>query len=251
MNRPLPLLLLGVGFAAGCAPEVEPPAPLTSPGPIGATWAAVQPEGLVDLVLATADALPQDDALSQDAGCPIYDVVDGLETWSGGCVMLDGTVIEGSLQRYDGPEGTWLAGERFTVLDGQGLQLYLDGAVELRGQGELILLDAAATTCGAHVDCQDGVVSLDLRYSLRLDGDRVADAAVRGFVALDQGDPTAVEGAWRSAPLVCELEPTDGLFAAQLDQRQALELDGDTACDGCATWTVQGQVAPPWCPAAL
>ncbi|MCK6502188.1 hypothetical protein L6R53_02080 [Myxococcota bacterium] len=245
MARPHPLLLLGLGLAGGCLPQAEPQAPLASPAAIGAAWSAVQPDGLVELVLSPADALPQDD------GCPVVDLVDGVETWSGGCVTLDGTVVEGSLQRFDGPDGAWVAGERFAVLDADGLQLYLDGAVELRGQGELILLDAAATTCGAHVDCQDGLVSLDLRYSLRLDQDRVADAAVRGFVALDEGDPTAVEGAWRVAPETCELEPTDGLFAAQLDQRQALELDGDVACDGCAAWTVQGQVAPPWCPAVL
>lgn len=245
MARPHPLLLLGLGLAGGCLPQAEPQAPLASPDAIGAAWSAVQPDGLVELVLSPADTLPGDD------GCPILDVVDGVEVWSGGCVMMDGTVVEGSLQRFDGPDGAWVVGDRFTVLSGDGLQLYLDGAVELRGQGELILLDAAATTCGAHVDCQDGLVSLDLRYSLRLDGQQVADAAVRGFVALDDDDPTAVEGAWRVAPERCELEPTDGLFAAQLDQRQALELDGDDACDGCAAWTVQGQVAPPWCPALL
>lgn len=245
MNARPSALLPFLALAAACAPvgEVDT-APLASPDQVGATWAAVQPEGLLDLVEATADAVPQGFA------CPTVDIVDGVETWTGGCTLLDGTVIEGSLQRYQGVDGAWVAGERFAVVRDDALELYLDGAVELSDQGDLLLLDAAATTCGAHVDCAGGLVSLDLRYSLRLDEDqpRVADAAVRGFVALGDGDPAAVEGAWRVLEPVCELEPVDGLFAVQLDQRQTLALDGDTACDGCAAWTVQGVDAPPWCP---
>jgi len=237
----LPLVAL---LAACGAPLPTDTAPLASPEAIGATWDAVQPDGLLELVDATADAVPQ------GLSCPSVDIIDGIETWTGGCSLQDGTLILGRLQRYDGPDDAWVSGDRFAVLHEDGLDLYLDGSIEVQDQGELVHLDASATTCGAHVACADALVSLDLHYTLRLDDEsqRVADATVRGFVSLDGDEPTAVEGAWRVDEQACELEPVDGIFAAHFAQRQTLELDGAVSCDGCAAWTVQGVDAPAWCP---
>ncbi|NOY27324.1 MAG: hypothetical protein GXP62_15765 [Oligoflexia bacterium] len=249
MNARMPHLVLAAPLASllatACGGTLEPEvAPLASPDEIGATWAAVQPEGLLDLVDATSDAVPQ------GLACPTFERADGIDTWTGGCSLLDGTVIEGSLRRYEGLDGSWVAGQRFAVIRDDHLELYLDGSVELWDQGELLQLEASATICGAQVDCADGLVSLDLRYTLRF-GEQapdIADATVRGVVALDGAEPAAVEGAWRLDRQVCAKEPVDGIFAVLLDQRQTLELDGDTACDGCARWTIQGMDAPTWCP---
>ena len=130
MNVRAPTLLPVIALLGACGPALQPdPAPLASPDDIGASWAAVQPEGLLDLVEATADAVPQ------GLACPAVDFVDGVETWAGDCALLEGTVIEGSLQRYDGMDGAWLAGERFAVIRDDQLLLYLDGAIELLAEG--------------------------------------------------------------------------------------------------------------------
>lgn len=244
MTRPTPALL-PLCLALGCAPVEETAAPPADPGPVGDAWRAVQPEGLLDLVESTDAAVPQ------GLTCPAIDFVDGEEVWLGGCAMLDGTLVEGRLTRSRDVDTTWLVGESFAVTRPDGhVDLFLDGAIAVQDDGALLAMDVAATTCGAHVDCDDGAVSLDLRYALLLPDDEplAADASVRGFVAVGDREPVAVEGAWRVDGATCDLEPVDGIFAVQGERRQTLEHDGADRCDGCAAWTVQGQDAPAWCP---
>lgn len=251
MHRSTPSLLPALLLLAACGPDLEQPlAPLSAPQAVGSSWSSVQPEGLLDFVEDPSRVVPL------GLACPVIDVVDGIETWTGGCALLDGTVVEGSLQRFEGPDGSWIEGEQLAVWVDDQLVTWLDGAIQLVEDGDLILLDAAATTCGAHVDCIDGPVALDLRYTLlpldlpSLDlGLRAYDATVRGFVAPEEGDAAAVEGAWRVDLDVCEGEPVDGIFAVQLTERHTLELDGGSACDGCAERTVQGVSAGAWCDA--
>lgn len=233
-------------LAACATDEATAPLPLDAPADLDTAWKAVQPLGLVDLVEAPGDLVPL------EPGCPSIDFVDGIETWTGGCTLFDGTLIEGRLQLHDGPEGAWVAGEQLAVIEGGELSFYLDGAVELLADGDLLLLDAAATSCGAQGPCSEGLNSLDLRYALLpAEGglDQGYDASVRGFVAHDGGEPATVEGAWRVDPATCSAEPIDGVFAVQLHERHTLLLDGDTACDGCAARTAQGVDAPAFCAA--
>ena len=42
----------------------------------------------------------------------------------------------------------------------------------------------------------------------------------------------------------------NGIFALRADKRHAVVMDGATACDACAAWTVDGHVAPDWCSGA-
>lgn len=241
--RPATPLLLSAVVLGACA--TDDPAGFDQPLPdhVQAAWSAVQPEGLVDLVDDPLAAIPQ------GLTCPTVEVVDGVETWTGGCALLDGTVIEGSLSLQGGDDVTWVAGDRFAVYRDDRLDLYLDGAIELSGDADLLLLDAAATTCGAHVDCDQGLLTLDLRFTLLPADDalQVYDATVRGFVATEDAEPATVEGAWRYDALSCQVEPLDGIFAVLLDQRHTLVLDGELSCDACAERLVQGEQASAWC----
>ncbi len=242
LPRSLPLLAV----LSACATDPEQPAtPAEAPDDLAAVWTAVQPEGLLDLAEDPGRLVPF------GLTCPVIDVIDGVETWTGGCAMVDGTVVEGSLQRYADADQSWVEGQGFAMwMQGEQV-LALDGAIELTRDGDLLHLDAAATTCGLGIDCAEGPVSLDLRFSLLPnDADLHSyDAAVRGVVALDDSDPAPVEGAWRVDRDTCDQEPLDGIFAVQLDQRHTVELDGAIACDACADRTVQGVDAPPWCDA--
>ncbi|RME25736.1 MAG: hypothetical protein D6798_08240 [Deltaproteobacteria bacterium] len=239
-TRTLPL----IAVLTACATDPEPPLePSEAPAEVAAVWAAIQPESLVDLTEDPGRIVPV------GLTCPVIDAVDGVETWTGGCAMLDGTVIDGVLLRYADADQSWVEGRGFTVWDHGEPTLVLDGAVELTRDGDLLHLDAAATTCGLGTDCADGPVRLDLRFSLLPtdDGLRSYDAVLRGIVALDDGEPAPVEGAWRVDRDVCAQEPMDGIFAVQLDERHTVALDGASACDACGERTVQGVDAPPWC----
>lgn len=236
-----------LALLAACAEPGEPELVLPLPAEVGGVWAAVQPEGLLELVEDPARLVPS------EPGCLLVELAEGVETWTGGCALADGTVIEGRLTRYLGEDEAWVAGEAWSVWEDGRLALHLDGAVELVHDGELLLLDAASTTCGAHVDCADGLVALDLRYTI-LPGDldlHTYDATVRGVVALEDREPAPVDGAWRADAATCPQEPLDGIFSVLLDHRHTLVLDGASACDACAGRVVQGVEAEAWCDAPL
>lgn len=243
MSPRLPMLLPVLALLGACATQDEPGVDPVLPPSVELAWGAVQPEGLLDLVADPTRALPQ------GIDCPTVDFIDGVETWTGGCALEDGTQIEGRLSRHVSDDGSWVAGEQLAVYQDGRLALYLDGAVEVAVDGDLLLLDAAATTCGAHVDCEDGLVALDLRFTVLPEDDdlHAYDATVRGFVAPEDAEPAAVEGAWRFDAATCELEPLDGIFAVLLEQRHTLVLDGDAACDACADRLVQGVATDAWC----
>lgn len=238
---PLPLLL------AGCL-TAEPLAEATAiaPDELEGTWRAAQPQGLLDLVV-DPHVLLGDDPL-----CPTLVEDETGSTWTGGCMRDDGAWIEGRLQQIRGTEELWLVADRFAVVGTDGLEMVVDGGLVQTEAGSLVWLDASMLLCGVHTSCRDGLVGLDLRYGLRLEDDGlIADVAVRGVIGLDGREPASIDGAWRLDPRLCAPEPVDGLLALQSDQRQSIELDGADACDGCATWTVQGTAASAWCPAEL
>jgi hypothetical protein len=186
-------------------------------------------------------------------GCPGVEIEEAWETWRGGCALSDGTIVEGSLLRYEGPEGTWLAGDGFAVRDGAGLIFFFDGAIELLGAGDLLAVDAAASLCGADGSCADGVAVVDLSFALypMADFPWSYDVTVEGAVALDAGAPVAVDGTWSIDEATCAGEPASGLYAIRQGTQQALELDGGRACDSCAVWTVQGLEVGRYCGARL
>ena len=157
--------------------------------------------------------------------------------------------MQGRLERYAGGGAAWIASEGFTVRRDGGLVFALSGAVELQEQGELALLDAAATWCGAAGPaCADGPVPVDLAFTIfPLSGYPGAyDGTVTGAVGASSGVAT-VEGAWSVDQSACPVEPASGTFALRAEQRHALVMDGATACDACAAWTVDGMAAPAWC----
>lgn len=237
--------LLPVLAACGTAPE-RPVAPEPPREVEGRAWAAVQPDELLWLV--------QDPSaiLGVDPSCPTLDEAPGRQLWSGGCIRQDGAWVAGRVERLELGDATWLVGEGYSVLGAEGTEVLFDGALLRSEQGGLWGLDVAARLCGLHTDCAEGLLGLDLRYSLRSEADgALADVAVRGMLALEGQEPVAVEGAWRQDPARCEVEPVSGLLAVQSDGRRTLELDGARSCDGCAAWTTPGASTAVWCPAAL
>lgn len=237
-------LVFALAVLAGCgSPEPsDPSAP--DPGTLAPLLAASRPEPLLDLVVDPREAL------GTELDCPFVEVtLEQQERWTGGCALSDGSTVEGTLTVYNGLEGAWVAADRFAIrLDGE-LLLYLDGALELVGEGDLVTLDAAASLCGFGSSCTEGLTTLDLSYSLFPLGSYPAlyDATVTGAVAVDGGAATAVDGTWSIDASTCASEPVSGLFTLARGERHALELDGGQRCDGCAPWSVQGLQVGEYC----
>lgn len=195
-----------------------------------------------------------------EPGCPQVEILESVddvptrELWTGGCQLSDGTLIDGSLELVNQLNGAeeWLSGDAFTVTrmvagDAE-LELFLDGTLEASEQQDLLLLDAAASWCGGDAaPCADGMVTVDLSYSIYpADGYPDSyDVTVSGVVA--PGAPIAVEGSWSIDLRACPGEPTDGVFALRQGERHDLTLDGSVACDACADWTVQGLPVDDYC----
>ncbi|MEC7949332.1 MAG: hypothetical protein VX265_17320 [Myxococcota bacterium] len=241
---PLPLLLL----ACGSPDPVPGPAEEMAPAVLTETLDAARPEPLIDLL---------DDpraAVGDDAACPLVEVLPSApgvvhERWHGGCRTVAGSTIQGRLERYAGPSAAWVASEGFTVRHDGGLVFALSGSIELQEQGDLVLLDAATTWCGgAGMTCMDGPVPVDLAFTIfPLSGYPAAyDGTVTGAVGASEGVAT-VEGAWSVDLAACPIEPANGTFSVRAVERHALVMDGATACDACAAWTVGGRSAPAWC----
>lgn len=253
------------GLLLGC--ESEAPVELegrTEAPMVAAALRAVRPEPLIELV-NNPRAFVQ-----VGAACPavlsVPKVDDGLrESWVGGCTTADGLVFEGRLELYDGPESAWVSGEGFAVrrsdplhsdpLHGDKLLFALDGSVELEEQGELVLIDAAASWCGGPGPaCASGLTTIDLSFTLYLAADAEAEggpldryeATVTGAVDTALA-PLYVEGAWRVDDSLCPSEPLGGKISLRGRDRPLVDLDGATRCDGCASWTLQGELMGSTC----
>ena len=240
---PVVLLVLGCGTEAPLLPDPDTTIVEES---LAATW----PDALVELVERTGAYA------TLDENCPMVDVDEAVdetgiaESWIGGCALPDGRSIDGTLRRFTGDEGAWIAAEDFAVRHNGELDLELRGSIELYEENDLLNIEVAGSLCGGPTwSCEDGPVMLDLTYSVYPASNfpHVYDATVSGVVAADGAAPISVEGVWSIDDTACSSEPASGTIALRRSERQALELDGQTMCDGCADWVVQGVDVGPFC----
>jgi hypothetical protein len=212
----------------------------------------------VEVALTAADPEP---LIALLAG-PGLDIVDGCPTverlasaegvrelWTGDCIQTDGTFISGRLERFEGASTGWVSGEGFGIYRNGRMEMFIDGAVSLSGEGGLWLVDATATTCSASGwNCADGTVSVDLAFTVfPTEGYPSAyEVTVSGVVASD-ASPIVIDGAWSIDRETCGVEPTGGMIAIQRGVHQTLQLDGAVACDACADWVLQGRPVSAYC----
>jgi hypothetical protein len=238
---PVVLLVLGCASEAPLLPD--PDATM-----VEEALAATSPDALVELVERTGAYA------ALDIDCPIIDANEDetgiAEAWVGGCALADGRSIEGTLRRFTGEDGAWIAAEEFAVRRDGELDLELRGSIELYEENDLLYIEVAGSLCGGPTwSCEDGPITLDLAYSIYPSSNfpHVYDTTVSGVVAADGAAPISVEGVWSIDDIACASEPASGTIALRRSERQALELDGQTACDGCADWVVQGVDVGPFC----
>ncbi len=237
------LLLTGCGIPTTDAQVVE-----ADPAPVLETMTAVQPEPLVALV-----ENPQAE-MGIGIDCPMITALESApetlrEHWAGGCILDDGLRVEGELERFDGPNGAWVSGNRFQVFQGDDLVFMLDGAIEISVSGDLWLIDAAAATCGAeNWSCDAGTLSLDLAYTIYPAAFFPSDYDITVSGAFATEDTTyTLDGAWSVDMGICQAEPTHGMLSVQQGSHHAITLNGAEQCDGCLGWQVQGQPTPGLC----
>jgi hypothetical protein len=239
---PVLLLVVGCGAEAPLLPDPDTAV-------VEESLAATQPQALVELVERTGAYA------ALDLNCPTIEI-DALdesgvaESWVGGCALPDGQSVEGTLRRFTGDEGAWIAAEDFVVRRDGELELELRGSIELYEENDLLHIEVAGSVCGGPTwSCEEGPVMLDLAYSIYPASNfpRVYDATVSGVVAPEGAAPISVEGVWSVDDTACASEPASGTISLRRNERQALELDGQTACDGCADWLVQGVDVGPYC----
>jgi hypothetical protein len=241
------LISLSLLYACGTeSPETE--TPVTDPAHMEQMLASINPESLALLVDETESWIPA------DANCPLVQTLQEEGTnrhvWQGDCVQSDGTLVMGRLELYEAQETTWVVGEGFGIRRDQQLELWLDGAIELVDQDELLLLDVAASVCGINgAECVDGTMVLDLAYTIYPAAGYPTqfDATVSGAIGRDDV-LIEVEGTWSMDLDRCTQEPTTGLFAFQQAERHTVAFDGASDCDACAAWQVQGVAVTPYCP---
>ena len=250
MDRLLPALPL---LAAACLPEagVLPPDP-EDVAAVSRAFQAARPEGPLSLALDLELILPDDGA------CPALavDESDGREAWTGGCVTADGLVVDGGLERFEGEDVAWMAGNRFRVSDpreGDTL-LSIDGAVEVAWYGDLVVLDASLATCGGPgLPCSpDGPATMDLALTLYpwSTYPEAYEVTVNGLVDVGDDEPAAVYGTWRSED-ACVAEPAEGTLALEAGRPFGLAFDGGQGCDECALLAVDGLPTTRACTAWL
>jgi hypothetical protein len=189
--------------------------------------------------------------LPAEPGCPEISVDDdGVEHWLGGCTMADGNILLGSLERFEGPRGAWVAGDGLQLVSlAGGTRLYFDGAVELHAVGEIAGLGAAYSACGLVRDCELGPATVDLALTLYPSSGVPLryDVAVDGVVMAGELDLTEVSGAYSVDLEACPAEPASGSLLLSSDSSWALDFDGATACDGCAAIALEGLPIGPGC----
>lgn len=189
--------------------------------------------------------------LPLDAGCPALSMAsDGVERWQGGCALADGTMVFGSLERFAGPDGEWVAGNGLQAVGPSGQTLvYLDGAVELLSTGELLSIGASYSACGLERPCESGPVTVDLALTLfPHSGYPVRyDLAVEGVVAAAELVPTSVSGTVSIDLDACSLEPASGSMLLHSDSAWGIDFDGASACDACAATAFEGLPAGLGC----
>ena len=240
-------------LAVACLPDpgVRPPDP-EDVAAVSRAFQAARPEGPLSLALDLELILPDDDT------CPILTVddVDGRDLWTGGCATADGLLVDGSLERYEGDDGVWLAGNRFRVVDAREGEtiLAIDGAVEVAWYGDLVVLDASLATCGGPgLPCApDGPATVDLALTLYpwSTWPEAYEVTVNGLVDVGDDEPTAVYGTWRSEG-TCVAEPVQGTLALEAGRPFGLAFDGGEACDECALLAVDGLPTAHACSAWL
>ncbi len=189
--------------------------------------------------------------LPSKPGCPVHSVdPSGLERFEGDCALSDGSMLFGSLERFEGPERAWVAGNGLQWVDPHGhTLLYLDGAVEWAPTGELVTIGASYTACGLERPCDLGAATVDLSSSLfPITGypDRY-DLVVEGAVAAPGLEPTAVSGTVSIDLEACAVEPASGSLLVHGDDPWSLDFDGALACDACAATAFQGLPAEAGC----
>ena len=249
--------LVPVALLMGACGTVESPSAI---GPADASLlreglAATSPDVWIDLVEDPTDIL------GDTLDCPLYEPLSPLagdaplgevplrERWSGPCFQSDGTRVTGSLERFDDGELTWRAGQGFEMRREGELLFALDGAIELGGQGDLLLVDTTVTASGSPgADCVDGLRTLDLAWTIfpSQGYPDAYDATVSGVVGYG-ASPVAIEGTWSIDTASCGTEPASGTIAVDQGWRQYIELDGAEDCDACATWVVKGVEVPEVC----
>ena len=244
MRNVLPLLFLS---ACGTSPA-ETPVVEANPAPLLDAMTAVQPEPLVELVEHPHAVI------GSESACPAITILDSdpgtlKELWTGGCTSENGLRFEGELERFDGPDGAWIAGKSFRIEQASDPVFMLDGAIEISVSGDLWLIDAAAALCGTeHWSCSEGLLGLDLAFTIYPAAffPQDYDATVSGAFATEDATYT-LDGAWSIDEGICGIEPASGMLSVQQGRHHALTLNGAERCDGCLGWQVQGQPTPGLC----
>jgi hypothetical protein len=237
------LMLTACGISPATTPVVE-----ADPAPLLEAMSAVQPEPLVELVEHPHTVI----GTAED--CPVVTVLESApdtlrEHWQGGCTLESGHEVTGEIERFDGPDGAWIAGNGFRLQLGSDTIFMLDGAIEVSVSGELWLIDAAASVCGTeNWACTQGLLGLDLAFSIYPAAlfPNDYDTTVSGAMATEDSTFT-LDGAWSVDDSTCILEPTRGMLSVQQGLHHALTLNGADNCDGCIGWQVQGQPTPGLC----
>lgn len=213
---------------------------------------------------ARLDLFTDVEELVQSAsGCPSHldDPEGARERWTGECEQQDGTRITGVLERYEGSEFAWIAGDHFQVLEPSGeVSFYLDGGVELRLLGEMWVVEAALTSCGGGGPACEGlagdlqVTTLDLAYTLfpASTYPERYDVTISGVVVPAGDEPATIHGTWSVDRATCAGEPASGSVVVGLEQSNFLDFDGGRSCDGCADRTADsrylGLTCATWMP---
>lgn len=265
-----PVLLIACGVVADEPVEAEPDDAVVSGALPG-----LSPEPLVDLaedprallgldpqcgapsghlavdpsVDPSVEGAPAPDASSVNLDLLADPDLPITEVWSSACAFQVGVELEGTLTWTHGPDGAVLVGDRVVIRRDGVVEFALDGAIELLEQGDLLLLDAAASWCGpGGPACDADALTVDLSFSLfPAQGYPAAyDVTVSGAVGTADA-LVSVDGVWSVDDAACSDEPANGVVALRSGERHALELDGAERCDGCAGWSVQGLRAPAWC----
>ncbi len=248
---PLPLI---ASIACGAVDPVDPLGLPADDSSVAIALAGLSPEALLDLVEDPRLQLafdpfcgPLDPSLARVG--PMGLKVAEREVWTADCLTDPDVVLEGSLVWTRGPDQLSLVGDRAVLWRNGEVEFALDGAIEAFEQGELLLLDAAATWCGPGGPlCDADALTVDLSFSLFPASAYPAayDVTVTGAVGSNDA-LVSVEGAWSIDSAACPEEPTNGALALRGLRRHALDLDGAERCDGCAGWAVPGQRDRPWC----